>query len=64
MRGAGGVGMIEFAAAEEIHQPGGEGDHPGRDDHANGEEARDGAADGVGEIVEASLLEEGGEEGE
>jgi len=53
-----GVGAVEAATAEEVHEPGSESDHPGRDDHADGEEAGDGAADGGGEVVEPVLLEE------
>ena len=61
---AAGVGAIELAAAEEVHEPGSEGDHPGGDDHADGEEAGDGAGDRGGEVVGAVLLEERGEEGQ
>src|ERR1700754_3438218 len=64
MRGGCGVGVVEFAAAEKIHEPGGKSDHPGRDDHADGEETGDGAADGCGEVLQTTLLEERGEEGE
>ena len=41
-----------------------ERDHPGGDDHADGEEAGDGAGDRSGEVVGAALLEERGEEGQ
>ena len=44
------VGAVELAAAEEVEEPGGEGDHPGGDEHADGEEAGDAAADGGGEV--------------
>jgi len=62
--GCRGIGVVELAAAEEVHQPGREGDHPCGDDHADGEEAGDGAGDGVREVSEALLLEERGEEWE
>ena len=62
--GGGGVGAAELAAAEKVHQPGAEGDHPGGDDHADSEEAGDGTGDGGGEVVRAILLEERSEEGQ
>ena len=55
---------LKLAAAEEVHQPGRECDHPGGDDEADGEEAGDGAGDGGGEVVGAALLVHDGEEGQ
>ena len=59
-----GIGATEAAAAEKVHQPGAERDHPRGDDHADSEESRDRAGDRGGEVVSAVLLEQRGEEGQ
>src|SRR6202011_3487396 len=62
VRGFRGVGMVEPASAEQVHEPWGDRDHPRRNEQADGEEAGYGAAYRRRELYGKFALEERGEE--